>query len=108
MDYTSGDEGLPSRDSQSTPFSENPWVEDEEQACSESEAQKPELPLGSSTYEEALTQVKPFLASLQDPQGYSIIMEEPVQSSRRRMTSLLTGPTGPTQQGGLPWALDPV
>ena len=106
MDYTSGDEGLPSRESRGLATSEIPWAEDEGPSGSESEAQKPESLLGSTTYEEALTQVKPFLASLVDPQGYPITMEEPVRTTRRRMTSLLTGPTEPAQQGGLPWTLD--
>jgi hypothetical protein len=105
MDYTSGDEGLPSREYQKVATSGTPWAEDEEPG-SESEAQSRETIHSCATYEEALTQVKPFLGSLVDPQGFPITMEEPVASTRRRMTSLLTGPTGPTQQGGLPWTLD--
>ena len=91
MDYTSGDEGAPSGESrglatsgesQGLATSGIPWAEDEE-----SEGQKPESLQGNTTYEEALTQVKSFLASLVDPQGYPITMEEPVRTTGRRMTS---------------------
>ena len=64
-----------------------PWAEDEEPEGSESDAQKRESLHGFTTHEDALTRVKPFLASLVDPQGYPITMEEPVQSTRRRTTS---------------------
>jgi len=106
MDYTSGDEGLPSSEPQILSSFEAPWEAEEEPAGSDSDSQKPELPSGSSTYEEALSQVRPFLASLKDPQGYPIAMDPPTAPSQRRMTSLLAGPTETSVKGGLPWVLD--
>jgi len=58
------------------------------------------------TYEEALTNVKSFLASSRDPQGYLINMRAPQGSKRRRVTSLLAGPAEPVRQEGLPWTPD--
>jgi hypothetical protein len=108
MDYTSGDEGLiPSQEYRDWTNTDISRVSGEEQQGSESDSLRHELPSGSSTYQEALTRVRPFLASLKDPQGYPISMEAPAASCRRRVTSLLEGPTETTlPQGGLPWTLD--
>jgi len=59
-----------------------------------------------STYEETLTNVKSFLASSRDPQGYPINMRAPQGTQRRRLTSLLAGPPEPVRQEGLPWTPD--
>ena len=98
-DCTSGEE------SQNWANSDSLEVEGDEHG-SEPDTQRQELPLGSSTYEEALSNVRPFLASLQDPQGYPISMEAPVASNRRRVTSLLESTESTTPHGGLPWTLD--
>ena len=80
-----------------------PPVADPEPQDADTEGQRRSSTSECLTYEDALTNVKFFLASSRDPQGYLIHMRAPQGSKRRRVDSLRAGSSEPIRQEGLPW-----
>ena len=107
------DSGTDGRDSVSSPWvapsgatTQVPSSVEPELQGADTEGQRQADTPECATYEGALANVKSFLASSRDPQGYLINMRAPQRSQRRRLTSLLAGPAEPVRQEGLPWTPD--